>query len=155
MKAASFRVRLFAFQELEHMSEVLDRPAVASAELFDPVGMTVGAVVRRIDKVLRATDNEPEWLTVANFMNDAKHDVYGLPETAQWPETGGVHRRLRLSVERGGSEGWIIQADFVQLVGEQNGSGWWKSQPLVRIKSLNRSQAWAIAAIVSRLLDID
>jgi hypothetical protein len=137
------------------MSEVLQRPIAAKADPFDPVGMTLGAVVRRIDKVLRATENEPEWIAVANFMDDAKQSVYGLVSTAPWPETGGRHTRLRLSVERGNSEGWLIQTDYVQFVEGSNGSGWWKSQPLIRIKSLNRTQAWTIAAIIARMLDID
>jgi hypothetical protein len=133
------------------MSEVLQRPTAVQTDPFEPAGMTLGAVVRRIEKVLRATENEPEWLAVANSMDDAMQSVYGLLSTAPWPETGGTRARLRLSVERGNSEGWIIQTDYVRFVEP----GWWKSQPLIRIKSLTRQQAWAIAAIVSRMLDID
>jgi hypothetical protein len=137
------------------MSEILQRPTEAQMDPFDPAGMTLGAVVRRIDRVLRATENEPEWIAVANSMDDAMQSVYGLLSTAPWPETGGARTRLPLSVERGNSEGWIVQTDYVRFVEGSNSSGWWKSQPLIRIKSLTRQQAWAIAAIVSRMLDID
>ena len=59
-----------------------------------------------------------------------------------------------LSVERGTSEGWIIHVDSVEFI-VNNFDEFWKSIPVMRIKALSRSQAWAIAAVVSRMLDID
>jgi hypothetical protein len=47
-----------------------------------------------------------------------------------------------------------VQTDFVQLVEDSAGMSW-RSQPLMRVKTFNRSQAWTIAAIVARMLDID
>jgi hypothetical protein len=48
----------------------------------------------------------------------------------------------------------MIQIDHIRLI-EQGESSHWRSWPLMRIKTLVRSQAWSVAAVVSRLLDID
>ncbi|KVR82495.1 hypothetical protein [Burkholderia vietnamiensis] len=136
------------------MSEVLDLPVELANAPFDPVGKTVGGVVRQVELALRKTEIEPEWVSVANHFADANEAVYGLKPTAEWPEVGLRRRRMSLSIERGTSEGWIVQVDFV-CFHEAGEGGYWASQPVMRIKTLSRSQAWAIAAVVSRLLDID
>jgi hypothetical protein len=136
------------------MPETLDWPVDLAQQSFDPVGLTVDAVVDRVSRTLRRLDIEPEWVSIANLMDSKDHNLYGLPSTARWPEAGSRQRRLCLSVERGSSEGWLVQTDFVQLVEDSAGMSW-RSQPLMRVKTFNRSQAWTIAAIVARMLDID
>ncbi|MFM0197254.1 hypothetical protein PQQ65_29530 [Paraburkholderia strydomiana] len=135
------------------MSETLDLPVALAAAPFDTVRATVGSVVEQISRALRRTEIEPEWVTHANFIDADCPDRFGLPPSAPWPVELS-NRRLTLSVERGNSEGWVIRIDVLELA--TNGeSQLWKSVPLIRIKSLSRSQAWSIAAVVSRLLDID
>ncbi|WP_229014142.1 hypothetical protein [Paraburkholderia gardini] len=121
---------------------------------FDPLGKTVGQVVRQVEQALARTEIEPEWVSVANIAEDNDEALYGLRSEAEWPDTQAARRRLSLSVQRGTSEGWIVQADYVHFV-ENGPAGTWQSFPLMRIKSLSRSQAWAVAAVVARLLDID
>jgi hypothetical protein len=141
------------------MSHLLDLPVALAAAPFDPVGKSVGEVARQVEHALARTEIEPEWVSVANSVDDPNEQMYGLRPSAEWPNTFSRRRRLSLSVERGTSEGWIIQADFVLFVEDgQAGDRWqsrWQSFPLMRIKSLSRSQAWAVAAVVSRLLDVD
>ena len=137
------------------MSETLDLPVDLAQEQLDPLGLTAQAVVDRIGRTLRRLEVEPEWVCVANMIDDEKHNMYGLPSTAIWPEAGSRHRRLRVSVERGCSEGWLVQTEFVHLTQGSDGCAAWVSQPLVRAKTLTRSQAWTIAAIIARMLDID
>ncbi|MBB5420681.1 hypothetical protein QFZ99_007986 [Paraburkholderia atlantica] len=136
------------------MSELLEPPVVHASTPFDPAGKTISQVVNHIARTLRQSEIEPEWIVAANFINDPNEDCYGLSASRDWPDSGTARRRLALSVARGSSEGWIIQIDFVQFapVGE---AGHWKSQPVLRIKTLSRTQAWAIAAVVSRMLDLD
>ncbi|WP_175949450.1 hypothetical protein [Burkholderia vietnamiensis] len=136
------------------MSHVLDLPVELASVPFDPVGRNVGEVVRQVELALRKTEIEPEWVTVANHFADANEASYGLKPDSEWPEVGGRRQRLSLSVERGMSEGWIVQVDYVRFH-EADEGGHWTSQPLITIKTLSRSQGWAIAAVVSRLLDID
>jgi len=135
------------------MSETLDLPVALAATPFDPEGKTVGEVVELVSRALRRTENEPEWVTHANFIDADCPDRFGLGPSAAWPGEQ-QYRRLSLSVERGNSEGWIINVDSVELI-RSNEPGFWKSVPLMRIKTLSRSQAWSIAAVVSRMLDID
>ncbi|MGU7775664.1 hypothetical protein ACV229_36615 [Burkholderia sp. MR1-5-21] len=136
------------------MSDVLDLPVELANAPFDPVGKTVGSVVRQVELALRKTEIEPEWVAVANHFEDANEAVYGHKPTSEWPDAGGRRRRMSLSVERGTSEGWIVQVDYV-CFHEAGEGGHWASLPVIRIKTLSRSQAWATAAVVSRLLDID
>ncbi|MBR8085514.1 hypothetical protein KDX23_22520 [Burkholderia vietnamiensis] len=136
------------------MSHVLELPVDLANAPFDPVGKTVGSVVRQVELALCKTEIEPEWVTVANHFADANEARYGLKPDSEWPEVGGRQQRLSLSVERGMSEGWIVQVDYVRFH-EADEGGHWTSQPLITIKTLSRSQGWAIAAVVSRLLDID
>ncbi|MGF6851124.1 hypothetical protein [Paraburkholderia sp. CI3] len=136
------------------MSELLEPPVVHASTPFDPAGKTISQVANHIARILRKSEIEPEWIVAANFIEDPNEDCYGLSASRDWPDGSAARRRLALSVARGNSEGWIIQIDFVQFIalGE---AGHWKSQPVLRIKTLSRTQAWAIAAVVSRMLDID
>ncbi|MCX4152289.1 MULTISPECIES: hypothetical protein [Paraburkholderia] len=136
------------------MSQLMDLPVELAAAPFDPVGKSVAKVVDQVARALRRTEIEPEWVSIANYMDDPNEKQYGLRPATEWPATFARRHRISLSVERGTSEGWIIQADFVRVVDEADGGGW-QSIPLMRIKSLSRSQAWTVAAIVARLLDID
>lgn len=131
----------------------LDLPVALAAAPFDTVDMTVGGVVDQVSRVLRRTELEPEWVTHANFIDGDCPDRFGLGPSAPWPAEQ-QYRRLGLSVERGNSEGWIICVDSVELV-RNSEAEFWKSIPLMRIKTLSRPQAWSVAAVVSRLLDID
>jgi hypothetical protein len=135
------------------MSVTIDLPAALSAAPFHLEGKTVAEVVDHVSRVLRKTESEPEWVTHANFIDADCPDRFGLGPSAPWPDEQS-NRRLGLSVERGNSEGWIIRVDSIELVCNDD-AGFWKSVPLLRIKTLSRSQAWAVAAVVSRLLDID
>lgn len=136
------------------MSTVTDLLLPPPAAPFDPVGRTVRQFVDTVERALRHTDLEPEWIVVANWLGNEDEDRYGVTPSAQWPEQARSCR-VTLSIERGSSEGWIIQADCVRLVDREPSAGVWHSRPLLRIKTLSRSQAWSIAAVVSRLLDID
>jgi len=135
------------------MPLTLDLPVALAAAPFETVGMTVGSVVDQISRALRRTEIEPEWVTHANFIDEECPDRFGLGPSAPWPVEEST-RRVSLAVGRGNSEGWIIGVDVIELVTDGE-SQLWKSVPLIRIKSLSRSQAWSIAAVVSRLLDID
>ncbi|MEQ0776545.1 hypothetical protein ABLT15_29980 [Paraburkholderia tropica] len=131
----------------------LDLPVALAAAPFDTTGKTVGAVANLMAGRLRQAELLPEWVIEANWINDGIDSVFGLKADAPWPER--VDRdRLCLSVATGHSEGWIIQIDHVRLHAAGDG-GHWSSLPLVRIKTLTRSHAWAVAAAVSRILDID
>ena len=133
----------------------LDLPVALAAAPFDTLGKTVAEVARQIGRHLCKTELEPEWVAIANYVGDAKTNVYGLRETAPWPQTDGPRERLCLSVERGRSEGWIVHIEHVRFHEKGDGNGHWGSVPLVRIKTLNRTLAWSVAAVVARLLDID
>jgi hypothetical protein len=109
--------------------------------------------VSHVERALRQTENEPEWVSQANIVNDENTNLYGLLGHTQWPDDSST-RRVTLSVERGNSEGWIVRVDYVELVVDHEAS-FWKCRGLMRIKSLSRSRAWSIAAIVSRMLDLD
>jgi hypothetical protein len=143
-----------AFSFLEPpLSETLNLPVARTAIPFDPDGKTLSAVVDHVARVLRKTENEPEWVTHANVIDADCPDRFGLAPSARWPDIR-AGRRLCLSVDRGNSEGWIISVELIELV-ENEVAQSWKCLPLMRIKTLSRSQAWSVAAIVSRLLDID
>ena len=135
------------------MTLTLDLPVALAGAPFETLGATVGSVAEQISRALRRTEIEPEWVTHANFIDADCPDRFGLPPSAPWPVEQS-NRRLTLSVERGNSEGWIIRVDLIELVTDRE-SQLWKSVPLIRIKSLSRSQAWAVAAVVARMLDID
>jgi hypothetical protein len=135
------------------MTAILDLPFAPVPVPLDTLCRTVGDVVGQVSRALRETENEPEWVTHANFIDEDCPDRFGLSPSAPWPDPDST-RRLSLSVERGNSEGWIIHVDVVELAGNDDAE-FWKSIPLIRVKSLVRSRAWAIAAVISRLLDID
>ena len=136
------------------MSELLEPPVVHTSTPFDPAGKTIRQVVDHIERNLRQSEIEPEWVDAANLVNDPNEDYYGPTDSRDWPDGWSARRRLALSVARGNSEGWMIQIDFIQFA-EVAEAGHWKSQPVLRIKTLSRTQAWATAAVVSRMLDID
>ncbi|MFC0403180.1 hypothetical protein [Paraburkholderia rhizosphaerae] len=138
------------------MPDVLDLPIARGAAPFDPIGKTVSEVVRQIEEALRHTEIEPEWVGIANTIGDDDESLYGLRPSAQWPECERTRERLAISVARGRCEGWIVQVDHVcYRVAAPTGAGSWQSTPLLRIKSLSRSQAWSVAAVISRMLDVD
>ena len=131
----------------------MDLPVALAAAPFDTVERTVGQVVQLIGQRLRRAELDPEWAVAANWVDEANDSVFGLKADAPWPEC--VDRdRWCLSVASGHSEGWLIQIDLVRLH-KAGDDGHWSSVPLVRIKTLTRSHAWAVAAAVSRMLDID
>jgi hypothetical protein len=121
---------------------------------FDTVGKTVAQVVSRIGQRLRKAELEPEWVVAANWVDDANDSIRGLKAEAPWPVINDGESRLCLSVAIGRSEGWLIQIDHVRLH-RAGDDGHWSSVALVRIKTLTRTHAWAVAAAVSRLLEID
>ncbi|MGF6915928.1 hypothetical protein [Paraburkholderia sp. 40] len=135
------------------MYKTLDFPAALATARFHPAGKSLDEVVSHVELTLRETENEPEWLSRANLVEDANTDLYGLLGSTPWPEVGPT-RRVSLSVERGNSEGWIIRVDLVELVGDGD-TQFWKCRGLIRIKSLSRSRTWSVAAIVSWMLDVD
>ncbi|WP_321936194.1 hypothetical protein [Paraburkholderia sp. J8-2] len=134
--------------------ELLDAPGALDTTPFDTTGKTVGQVVTQISRKLWRTELEPEWVSAANILDDVNESRYGPRPDSPWPQLGGRLDRLCLSISIGNSEGWLVQIDYVRFVEDAPG-GHWLSQPLVRIKVLSRSYAWAVAAVVSRLLDID
>jgi len=136
------------------MSEPLETSPVHNSAPFDPAGKTVRQVADHIERALRQSEIAPEWVDAANLVGDPNEDYFGLVDTRDWPDGGAPRRRLTLSVGRGHSEGWMIQIDFIQFI-EAAEAGYWKSRPVLRIKTLSRIQAWAVAAVVSRMLDID
>jgi hypothetical protein len=135
------------------LSQTLDLPVALAAAPFDPDGKSVSEVVDHVSRVLRKTENEPEWVTHANFIDADCPDEFGLGPSAPWPATGPTSR-ISLSVGRANSEGWIISVDLIEMTRSEHAKSW-KWIPLLRIKTLSRSQAWSVAAIVSRMLDID
>ncbi|MCA7888519.1 hypothetical protein LGM58_35650 [Burkholderia contaminans] len=136
------------------MSEVQERPVSRSQDAFELEGRTVAEVARYLEQSLRATELEPEWVTVANHFDDANEAIYGPKRSSAWPGGGDFRRRTRVSIERGTAEGWIVLLDSVWLADEE-ATGHWRTQPLIRIKTLTRSHGWAVAVVVSNLLDID
>ncbi|CAD6556556.1 hypothetical protein LMG28727_06137 [Paraburkholderia kirstenboschensis] len=105
------------------MYKTLDFPAALAAARFHPAGKSLDEVVSHVELTLRETENEPEWLSRANLVEDANTDLYGLLGSTPWPEVGPT-RRVSLSVERGNSEGWIIRVDLVELVGDGDTQFW-------------------------------
>ncbi|MBN3785662.1 hypothetical protein [Burkholderia sp. Ac-20353] len=136
------------------MSDVLDLPVEPASAPFDPVGKTVAAVAELIELALRMAGIELEWVAIANGLRHKNEATYGMDPCAEWPTVRPRRQRMCLSVELAMSEGWIMQVDYVHFVEEGEG-GHWRSVPVMRIMTLSRSQAWAVAAVVSRLLDID
>jgi hypothetical protein len=143
-------VALFHFWTIPMNTSELETPVAP----FETVGKTVAQVVSRIGQRLRMAELEPEWVVAANWVDDANDSIRGLKAEAPWPVINDGESRLCLSVAIGHSEGWLIQIDHVRLHRAGDG-GHWSSVALVRIKTLTRSHAWAVAAAVSRLLEID
>lgn len=127
------------------MSEILERPVSRSRDSFELEGKTIEQVARYVEESLRATELEPEWVCVANLSKDGK---------SLWPAADEHQRRCSVSIERGRLEGWVVRLDTVWRDAEL-GADHWRIQPLIRIKTLTRSHGWAVAAVVSNLLNID
>ncbi|MGB8420203.1 hypothetical protein [Paraburkholderia sp.] len=131
------------------------QPAHAVYGRFDTSDKTVGEVVAHLERQLRAAEIEPEWIDVANFTGDECQALYGVDPLAPWPERGSARNRLVISVSRGSSEGWTIQIDHVEFNQSSPLTGHWTSVPLIRAKSLSRTDAWTAASAIARMLDID
>ncbi|MGG2041468.1 hypothetical protein [Burkholderia gladioli] len=123
------------------------------SDLREFADKTVDEVARSIEQALRGASLEPEWVSVANRSTFASEIVFGSRPWAQWPIAGGDRRRIYVSLHRGVSEGWIVHVDNVWLHVE-GPADHWRTQPLIRIKTLTRSHGWAVTAFVSSLLDI-
>ncbi|WP_321810292.1 MULTISPECIES: hypothetical protein [Burkholderia] len=136
------------------MSDLCTGASSASSAPFDLAGKALEEIVQYVERMLRSTELEPEWVVAANLVARSNEALYGLKPSSVWPCDDTNRRRGRVSVERGTSEGWIVVVDSVWLAAE-GGSGHWRTQPLIRIKTLTRSHGWAVAAVVSRLLEID
>ena len=80
------------------MSELLETAAHASAP-FDPAGKTVRQVADHIERTLRQSEIEPEWVDAANLVGDSNEDYFGLVDTRDWPD-GGAPRRASGAVGR-------------------------------------------------------
>ncbi|RQV14887.1 hypothetical protein DF039_20785 [Burkholderia cenocepacia] len=136
------------------MFEVLEQPVVRSLEGHKFAGKTVEEVARYLEQALQAAGLEPEWVVVANQSRYANEDVFGRKPWSGWPVDTENKRRSSVSIQRGLVEGWLVHTDTIWRDAEL-GVGHWRTQPLIRIKTLTRSHAWAVAAVVSNLLDID
>lgn len=132
-----------------------EQPAHAVHGRFDTSDKTVSEVVAHLERQLRVAEIEPEWLDAANFVGNDCETLYGLLPTSPWPEGGSPRNRLVMSVSRATSECWTIQVDHVEFIQNSTLAGRWTSVPLIRAKSIARSDAWTIASAISRMLGID
>ncbi|VWC46645.1 hypothetical protein BLA23254_07410 [Burkholderia lata] len=131
------------------MSEVLDLPVELAKVLFDPVGKTVGEVAAELDQALRIADLAPEWVAAANQTATAEEELSGLRGSSAWPKAPYRAGRICVSVMRLDFDAGV-QVDVIRAV-----DGHRRIQPVIRIGARSRSHAWAIAATVSRLFDLD
>ena len=131
------------------MSEVLDLPVELASVPFEPVGKTVGEVAAEIDHALRNAGLEPDWVPPANQYANASEELCGLRATSAWPKAPYLAGQTCVSVLR---FDWAtgVQVNFIRAV-----DGHRRIQPVIRIGARSRSHAWAIAAAVSRLFDLD
>ncbi|WJN72028.1 hypothetical protein [Burkholderia anthina] len=131
------------------MSEVLDFPIEVASMPFQPVDKTVGEVAEEIDQALRNGGLEPEWVLPANQYANASEELCGLRATSAWPKAPYLAGHTCVSVVR---FDWTagVQVNFIRAV-----DGHRRIQPVIRIGARSRSHAWAIAAAVSRLFDLD
>ncbi|WP_063800914.1 hypothetical protein [Burkholderia ubonensis] len=137
------------------MPNVRDLSAAVPARVpLNPVGKTVNDVVLEIEATLRAAEIEPEWVSATNMFDLEEEAECGLKSDSSWPQLASRRSRISLSLGRGRGESWLVRVDAVYFAPADAG-GSWRSQPLVEIKVRSRSDAWAVAAVVSRLLDID
>ncbi|ABX19269.1 MULTISPECIES: hypothetical protein [Burkholderia cepacia complex] len=131
------------------MSEVLDLPVELANVPFEPVGKTIGEVAGEIDRALRSAGLAPEYVVPANGYADAPEELHGLRGTSVWPKVpyrAGYPCVSVLRFDRGAG----VLVSFVGAV-----DGCWRIQRAIRIAARCRSHAWAIAAAVSRLFDLD
>ncbi|ACB68941.1 conserved hypothetical protein (plasmid) [Burkholderia ambifaria MC40-6] len=136
------------------MFEVLEQPVPRPLEVHQFASKTVEEVARVVEQALRVAGLEPEWVSVANQSRYANEAVFGRKPWSMWPVDDENRRRSSVSIQRGMVEGWIVHIDTIWRDAEL-GIGHWRTQPLIRIKTLTRSHGWAVAAVVSNLLDID
>lgn len=136
------------------MFEVLEQPVPRPLDVHKFAGKTVEEVARYVEQALRVAGLEPEWVAVANQSRYANEAVFGRKPWSKWPVDDENRRRSSVSIHRGMVEGWIVHIDTIWRDAEL-GVGHWRTQPLIRIKTLTRSHGWAVAAVVSNLLDID
>ncbi|WP_175657506.1 hypothetical protein [Burkholderia ambifaria] len=131
------------------MAEILDLPVELANVPFDPVGKSVGDVAAEIDRALRNAGLEPEWVVAANQYAEASEELSGLRATSAWPRALYRAGHTSVSVIR---LDWLtgVQVNFIRAV-----DGHRRIQPVIRIGARSRSHAWAIAAAVSRLFDLD
>lgn len=137
------------------MPGVQERSVSRPQDAFELAGKTVEVVARYVEQSLRATELEPEWVIVANHFKNMNEAVYGPKRWSGWPVSDEHRRRSSVSNERGRSEGWWIAlvVDDVWLH-DGGAADHWRTQPLICIEMLSRSHGWAVAAVVSNLLDI-
>ncbi|MBN3776601.1 hypothetical protein G3O06_03350 [Burkholderia sp. Ac-20345] len=131
------------------MSEVLDLPVELANVPFDPVGKTVGEVAADVERALHNAGLAPEWVVPANQYANASEELCGLRASSRWPKALYRAGYISVSVRRIDWEAGV-QVDFILAV-----DGHRRIQPLIRIGARSRSHAWAIAATVSRLFDLD
>ncbi|KKI39290.1 hypothetical protein VI03_08590 [Burkholderia vietnamiensis] len=135
------------------MCEVLEEselPAVGESALR---GKTVGEVVKYIAQALQAAGLEPESVHAANVSPSLHGTFFGARDSSYWPIGSQSRRRSSVSVRRDRSEGWRVSIDTVWFQDDGDG-GHMRTQPLVIIRTMTRSDGWAVAAVVSNLLDI-
>jgi hypothetical protein len=144
-------VALFYFEV--SMSEVLEKPGLPAVGETALLGKTIEEVARYIKRALLAAGLEPEWVSAANVTPCLHEAVFGARDTSYWPIACQPRRRNSVSVRRDRSEGWRVTIETVWFQDDSSG-GHMRTQPLICIHTLTRSDGWAVAAVVSNLLDI-
>ncbi|WP_155887955.1 hypothetical protein [Cupriavidus sp. WS] len=122
---------------------------------FAPIAtdhMTIEQVASEINRQLRGTEIEPEWLIPANFLDDPNEATFGPLCSRLWP-TVPARDRLAVSVHRGWSEGWHVYIDWICHLGKVPSLAT-SAQKLLKAKTLSSKQAWAVACAISTMLDI-
>ncbi len=108
--------------------------------------------MRQIERQLRRTELEPEWLNPANFMDDDNEALYGPKSSSPWP-TFGSRDRLAVSTQRGWSEGWQICVDRIGYAGEAPNLVT-AAEKLLIGKTLSERQAWDLVRAITKMFDI-
>jgi hypothetical protein len=120
---------------------------------LDTDGKTVDQVFNALCSVLRKTDLEPEWLCHANMLDDENEAVFGARHGRSWPESS-PYDRLSVSVCIGNSEGWIVHVDSVsRRASDDSIERRYAVMPLLRAKVFSSDHAWALARLLSRLIN--
>jgi hypothetical protein len=120
---------------------------------LDTEGKTVNQVFSELSRFLSKTELEPEWLCLANMLDDANEAVYGARHSRLWPESFS-HDRISVSVCTGNSEGWIIHVDWISRRPLADSfERKYSVMPLLRAKVFSSDHAWTLARLLSRLID--